>query len=180
MIARLAAYVAATIALATPTSAAPSHSLTDRTPAMSWAIRVTEDPDQPQWKKLAAQRLWDGECYSRSVRLTAYSPDPRLDPGTGGGPNGAWCCGSAATPLRYGHVAADWRHYPPGTVLYLAPPWDRSVIVVDNGPAVTGQSHVDLCLPTATLWQRYQRWEGAEGSGCRVWVIGRVGWWAAQ
>lgn len=137
------------------------------------------DDGQPQWKRLFAQDAINGACGRFTARTTAYSDKDYLDPVTGGGPWGCtWIdpCGSRRpTPLlRHGYIAADLRHWPTGTVLYAAQPFDRSWIVADCGPGVRGRNRVDVYCPDRSTWRQYQQFERTNGPRVTVWVLGRI------
>jgi len=148
-------------------------------PVITWAARVLADDAQPQWKRQFAQSAIDGDCVRFTARTTAYSDRDDLDPGTGGGIWGCtWiapCGRKRPTPiLKHGYVAADVSHWPTGTVLYAAPPFDRSWIVADCGPGVRGKSRIDVYCPDRSTWKHYQRYERTYGPRLAVWVLGRI------
>lgn len=129
----------------TPSNATPLSDL------QAWTLRLPSTA--PSWKR----QLATSHPKTVSVKLTAYSDDDALDPGTGGGswgctwtnPNNTHCPGLA---LRYGLVAAETRIWPTGTVFYAPPPFDRLWIVADTGPAVRGR-HIDVYCPTRETYQ---------------------------
>jgi 3D (Asp-Asp-Asp) domain-containing protein len=50
------------------------------------------------------------------------------------------------TCLDDGQIAADWRYYPPGTVMWVQGLGFREV--TDRGSAVRGPRHIDICFST--------------------------------
>ena len=80
---------------------------------------------------------------------------------------GKWNDGKSAKlyPVGYGMVAADWKVFPPGTVLFIE---DYGYgIVLDKGGAIKG-GRLDLYFETkkeAMKWGKHQ---------IRVWVLGRI------
>ena len=148
-------------------------------PVLPWAARVLTDDQQPRWKHDLARKAAAGACLKLTAITTAYSDKDYLDPVTGGGPWGcSWtdpCGRPRPTPLlRHGFVAADLRHWPTGTVLYAAPPFDRSWIVADCGPGVRGKSRIDVYCPDRATWRHYQQYERNHGPRLAVWVLGRI------
>jgi hypothetical protein len=102
--------------------------------------RIEADPGAPEWKRTIADRIRARRIGKINAYLTIYCTDSSVDP-TGGGPHAAW----GGIPLRWGHAASDWRHIPKGSVLYLPPPVDTILVVVDNGPGVKGPGRIDVC-----------------------------------
>jgi len=159
-------------ALCSPTMAMPNN-------LQAWTERVLSDHHQPGWKHTLAERALERAVERVDVRMTRYSDDDALDPGTGGGPWGcSWIdpCGRrrASVKLRYGHIAADLRHWPTGSVFYAGEPYDRSWIVVDCGPGVRGRDRVDVYLPDRATWQMAVDWERRNGRRLTVYYLGRV------
>lgn len=151
-------------------------------PVIPWAQRVIADTGQPGWKHQLARKALAGQCGKFTARTTAYSDDDSLDPVTGGG---EWGCtwsepGGKRLPsllLQHGYIAADLRYWPTGTVLYAAPPFDRSWIVADCGPGVRGRTRIDVYCPDLEAWKHYQRFESRfinERPRVTVWVLGRI------
>lgn len=170
MVPRIVATIA--ISLTVATHAAPP-------PVVPWAQRVLSSSEQPQWKKQLAQAAVDGLCKRFTARTTAYSDKDYLDPVTGGGPWGCtWFdpCGRRlpSLPLQHGFIAADLRYWPTGTVLYAAPPFDRSLVVADCGPGVRGRTRIDIYCPDRSTWRHYQQFEGNHGPRLTIWVLGRI------
>jgi len=146
----------------------------------TWAQRVLSSDAQPAWKADLAAATIDSPPPAVTFRTTRYSDKNHLDPHTGGGP---WGCtwfnpGSRrALPslwLRYGHIAADLRHWPTGSVFYAPPPWDRSWVVVDCGPGVKGRHRADIYLPDTPTWNQYATWEREHGTRITVRYLGRI------
>ena len=106
--------------------------------------RIGADPGSPEWKRTIAERIRTRQIGRFNARLTIYCTDSSVDP-QGGGPSAAW----DGIPLRWGHAASDWGEIPKGSVLYLPPPVDSIVIVVDNGPGVQGPGRIDVCTTDA-------------------------------
>ena len=91
-----------------------------------------------EYKAEAAEALASTPDFKRvMVKTTAYSNDP-------GSINvRRWRDGNTATNkvAKRGHVAADWRIFPPGTKLFI--PGYGEAVVEDKGGAVKGY-HLDL------------------------------------
>jgi 3D (Asp-Asp-Asp) domain-containing protein len=130
--------------------------------------RVLSDDRQPQWKRDAVGVALSGEAASFTARVTAYcAGHPDVDPA-----GGEFATTSGRTPRR-GLCAADWRHYPNGTVLFLGPPFRELSVVADTGGAVKGPRHLDYCTTTHA---DFRAAEALPGRGAvKVWVLGRVG-----
>lgn len=131
------------VALMIPTAIGASASLD------LWANQVVLNGGRSSWEQDLAWEvlLREGHFDQLDVRLTFYSPDDQLDPGTGGGPWGAWWLRGKGIRLRWGHIAAA-PCWPKGTILYAPPPFNRLWIVVDRGPGVRRRSHLDVCCLT--------------------------------
>lgn len=73
------------------------------------------------------------------VAVTGYCAGPCRVCGT----NRITARGTLASRNRT--VAADWRYYPPGTVVYIG---NQKFVVSDTGGAVKGRYHLDRCFRT--------------------------------
>ena len=149
-------------------------------PVVKWARGVLASEDQPAWKQDCARRVISGDCKVMTADTTRYSDDDRLDPVTGGGP---WGCSwrdpdgrLRPTPLlKHGHIAADLKYWPTGTVMYAGPPFDRSWVVTDCGPGVRGRTRVDVYCPDRATWDAYHQWRVRERTvRVQVHILGRI------
>jgi hypothetical protein len=139
----------------------------------SWGCRIVADPAQPEWKRvLLAYALLRENVSHLAFRSTWYSDDDQLDPG-GAGCRVKW----HSLPVRWGYLAADWKHWKPGTVFY-SPVFRRLFVVVDAGPGVEGRDRVDLYIPDAATLRKYR----ARVQDGRITLIplGIIGWREAR
>ncbi len=150
---------------------------TDDGSVVSWANRVIVQADyQPAWKVVMAKKVLNGTVGVRNMLPTAYSDKDHLDPGTGGGP---WGCTwtnpdgrrRQAVRLKDGHVAADLRYHPTGTVMYADAPYWGLWFVVDCGPGVRGANRVDVYCSNTPQWVHYR--QNVRGR-IKVHILGRV------
>ena len=147
-------------------------------PCIQWALNALGDSGCARYKQRMAVRLLDGKAYKVRLRLTRYSDDDSLDPGTGGGPHGCtWTDPDGKHKpdlhLRPGMVAADTRHWPTGTVLYAPPPWHTSWTVADCGPGVRGRDRADVYCRDRAAWNEFAR-NTEDSTGLTCWVLGRA------
>jgi 3D (Asp-Asp-Asp) domain-containing protein len=99
-----------------------------------------------------------GEWRAGTARITNYS-------------GGQASRNADGSPVRWDHIAADWRVYPPGTVLgFLLRGRVVHAVVHDNGPAVRGSRHFDFRFPffrlATGLTSRHDT-----ATGVRFWVV---------
>jgi hypothetical protein len=119
----------------------------------AWKARVLQgNPGQP----VAFKATW----YARSEGETV----------------GAWCKGGRSIALRWGHVAADWEHWPPGSVFW-SPRFRCLFVVVDKGGKVTGPRRVDVYIPDGSAMA--SRAPLCEGHLVLL-PLGRVSWEEAR
>ncbi len=130
-----------------------------------WCSAVLSDPNQPYWKHRVAINAVNGAARKFTAHATWYCPGHRhVDP-QGGNMNPAWSLGRK---LRDGDAAADNRYHGFGEVIFCA---GKSRIVVDNGPAVRGPCHLDLCAVSPSEFRCCDRTQ----SGSQVaWVLGHI------
>jgi len=149
--------------------ARPAAELAEPLPLSLQALveRIEGDPNAPEWKRTVTQRIRARRIGRFDAYLTAYCTDSSAD-STGGGPCAAW----DGIPLRWGHAASDWRHVPKGTVLFVGPPVDAILIVVDNGPGVKGPGRLDICTTDGSVYRLLSRQISA-GQPAACWRLGR-------
>ena len=141
-----------------------------------WAAKVIPDKVQPYWKRaMATSTLMGNGGGTFTARTTFFQPhlpsNSHLDR-QGGGPNPTWPIGRL---LRDGDAAADNRYHRMGEVIFCR---GRCRIIVDNGPAVKGAAHIDLC---ATSDAEYRRSDALNGKTAKAWVLGWLpAKWAAK
>ena len=136
-------------------------------PLQELVERIENDPSAPQWKRTIAERIRTRQIGRFDAYLTAYCTDSSAD-STGGGPRAAW----DGIPLRWGHAASDWRFLPKGAVLFIGPPVDAILIVVDNGPGVRGAGRLDICTTESGHYRSLSRQISASRP-VACWRLGR-------
>ena len=99
---------------------------------------------QPSWKlPLLVQGL---QRAPQRCSLSAYCPRDR---------DGGDSCTAWGTRVRRGIIAADRRHWGPGSVIWIGSPVNQICIVEDVGGAVLGKNRFDVCLAGGShdCWQ---------------------------
>lgn len=136
-------------------------------PLQELVERIENDPKAPEWKRTVAQRIRARQIGRFDAFLTAYCTNSSAD-STGGGPYAAW----GGIPLRWGHAASDWRFLPKGAVLFIGPPVDAILIVVDNGPGVRGAGRLDICTTESGHYRSLSR-QISTSRPVACWRLGR-------
>lgn len=137
----------------------------------AWSKKVCKSTDQPKWKKHLASK----NPQVVRANFTKYSDNDAIDPRTGGGskgctwtnPNGKRLDG---VRLRWGHLAADTRHWPTGSCFY-SPQLNRLMIVVDSGPGVRGRNRFDVYCGNWKEWKMVSKKCNSTGN---LYYLGRI------
>ncbi len=109
------------------------------------AVEAGERGVQPAWK---LPMLRNGLAVKPvlTARVTAYSwKDP-----DGGGKRNRW-----GARIRWGTVAADPRYWGPGSVIWMGPPVNMTLIVEDTGGAIKGPHRFDVCVDADRAFSRW-------------------------